>query len=87
MRRTHPLSRLSDLSDVTAKTALRQPADVLTIFDRCDSCGQLFDLRNVREVAHHELPGHQPAVARANLRPRSETPGQTGGTAPMSKCH
>lgn len=37
-----------------------EPGDESEHFMRCGSCGQAFDMRSLVQVAHHEVPGHNP---------------------------
>ena len=55
MRRyRHPLSRLDDMPEILARLMHQQPENAADWFVRCEKCGELIDLRNVRQVAHHE---------------------------------
>lgn len=36
-------------------------ADESEHFTACGECGDLFDMRDLEEVLHHEEPGHEPS--------------------------
>jgi hypothetical protein len=42
-----------------------EPKSELEHFYKCPTCGQSVDMRDLGQVFHHELPGHEPITSDA----------------------
>jgi hypothetical protein len=42
-----------------------EPKSELEHFYKCPACGQSVDMRDLGQVFHHELPGHEPITSDA----------------------
>lgn len=55
------MTKLSDLGPpIPGKHHGGEPADERENFYPCPACGQLVDMRDLRQVMWHEEPGHKP---------------------------
>src|SRR5690242_8576876 len=63
----------------TAEAAgANDPADEATYFFVCKTCGQAVDIRELDQIFHHQIPGHEP------MRTDSKS-GFTVSSAPASE--
>ncbi|MER8413931.1 hypothetical protein [Mesorhizobium sp. M1342] len=57
------MTRLNDLGPpIPGKPHGGEPADELDNFYTCPTCGQLVDMRDLRQVIWHERPKHKPLL-------------------------
>ncbi|MGX5805348.1 hypothetical protein ACWGS9_29540 [Bradyrhizobium sp. Arg314] len=55
------MTKLSDLGPpIIGKMHGKDHADERDHFHKCGACGQIIDLRDLRQVIWHEKPGHEP---------------------------
>ncbi|SFP97825.1 hypothetical protein SAMN03159463_05297 [Mesorhizobium sp. NFR06] len=55
------MTKLSDLGPpIVGKRHGNEPSDERDHFHKCGACGQMIDLRDLRQVIWHEKPGHEP---------------------------